>query len=224
MIRLSVKGLAKYITSSPSAQAKVLQDFKYPKSDEPFAMRTYYLETLRAIATFHRDKQPADWLRNVAMALADRSRHEGGSGGRRVAQNARALAQYQQYFSRRSFEVLQAPRFRLAYDTVAISVAPDLFVSEGGRARMIKFQFGGKELSDQAVKVITQCLLVAANKAGHELNAGSVLYLDLPRGAEHTAPRSGTRTWRDIEAACRTIALVWDAIPPPRPSRRAKAA
>ena len=224
MIRLSVRGLAKYIVSSPSAQLKVLQDFKYPKADEPFAMRTFYIDALRAIAAFHRDRHSTDWLRSIAGTLGEQSRSESGSGARRLAQNARAITQYQQYFSTRSFDVLQPPRLRLIQENVTISVAPDLYVMESGRAKMIKFQYGGKELSDQAIKVITQCLLTAAKKAGHEMSANSVSYLDLPRGVAHTAPRSGARVWRDIDAACRTIALVWEAIPPPRPSRRANAA
>jgi len=62
VIKLTVRGLAKYIVASPASQRRVLEDFKYAAGDEPFAMRTYYREAKQCIKSFHRNAHPSDWL------------------------------------------------------------------------------------------------------------------------------------------------------------------
>lgn len=54
MIKLTLKGLAKYVASSPAAQRKILQDFKCPAADEPFAMRVYYREAMDCLKQYIR--------------------------------------------------------------------------------------------------------------------------------------------------------------------------
>jgi hypothetical protein len=61
MIKIGVKGLAKFMTSTAAAQRKVLQDYKFPDEDEPKAMRLYYGEAVDSIRTYHGRELPVDW-------------------------------------------------------------------------------------------------------------------------------------------------------------------
>jgi hypothetical protein len=55
VIRISVKGLAKFIEGGPSAQRRVLREYKYPDEDEPSAMRLYYRDATDRIYAFHKN-------------------------------------------------------------------------------------------------------------------------------------------------------------------------
>lgn len=224
MIKLTLKGLAKYIASSPSAQRKILQDFKYPSADEPFAMRVYYREAMDCLKQYIREQRSPEWLREQARQLTVTQDGQSAKSISRLRQNARAVLLYERLFRTMGVQVLDTPRFRLTFHGVTISVVPDLCLLDGTRKKLIKIQFGGTKLPEQSVKVITQCMLEAANSSGHGLSASSCVYIDLPRGTVHTAPRAGKRTLQDVKAACETISLIWESIPPPGKSKRSAAA
>jgi hypothetical protein len=153
------------------------------------------------------------------------SRQEAGKTAQRLEQNALAIRRYEQFLGARKLEVLDPCRFQLKYFDVVISVVPDLHTREGNKVKLVKIQFGGPPEKEQSIRVMTHCLLEAANLAGLKLPHTSVIYLDLPRAVEHHAQRSGSKTLRDIRAACQTISQLWDLIPPPsRTSRRSAAA
>jgi len=224
MIKLTLKGLAKYIAASPATQRRILQDFKYPSADEPFAMRLYYREATDCLKDYIANRRSSDWLRERSNQLAAAKEGDSPAGARRRRQNAEAVLLYEKHFGERQLEILSTPRFRLTFDDVSVSVVPDLLLREGSKTKLVKLQFGGKRLPTPGIAVITQSLVVAANSGGWEVAPSSVIYVDLPRGDAHTAPRAGKRILRDIRAACQTISQIWESIPPPRKSRRSEAA
>ena len=223
-IRLTLKGVAKYVASSPAAQRKILQEFKYPAADEPFAMRIYYREAMDCLKQYIRHQHSPEWLQEQARRLTSTLDSQPAKSVERLRQNARAVLLYETLFRTTGIEVLDVPRPRLTFHGVTISVVPDLCLLEGTRKKLVKIQFGGKKLADQSVRVITQCMLEAANAGGYGLSASSCLYMDLPREAVHPAPRAGKRTLQDVRAACETISQIWDSIPPPGKSKRSAAA
>jgi hypothetical protein len=224
MIKLTLKGLAKYVASSPAAQRKILQDFKYPAADEPFAMRVYYREAMSCLKQYIRQQRSSEWLREQARNLTLTLDDQPARSMERLRQNARAVLMYEKLFRTTEIKVLDTPRFRLTFHGVTISVVPDLCLLDGTRKKLIKIQFGGKRLSDQSVRVMTQCMLDAANASGYGLSASSCVYIDVPREAVHPAPRAGKRTLQDVKAACETISQIWESIPPPSKSKRSAAA
>lgn len=224
VIKLTLKGLAKYIASSPAAQRKLLQDFKYPAADEPFAMRLYYREAKDCLKQYIRDQRSPEWLREQAHQLTGTLNGQSPKSVERLRQNARAVIAFERFFSATGVELLDTPRFRFTHHGVTISVVPDLSLLDGTRKRLIKIQYGGKRLADPSIRVMTQCMLDAANASSYGLSASSCVYLDLPREAVHTAPRAGKRTLQDVKAACETISQVWESIPPPTRSKRSAAA
>src|SRR5262245_48340896 len=185
MIKLTLKGLAKYIASSPSVQRKILQDFKYPSADEPFAMRVYYQEAMDCLKQYIREQRSSEWLRERARQLTVAEDGQSAKSIGRLRQNARDILLYEKLFRTTGVEVLDTPKFRLSYHGVTISVVPDLCLLDGTRTKLVKIQFGGTKLADQSVRVMTQCMLEAANLNGYGLSGGSCVYMDLPRGVSH---------------------------------------
>ncbi|HQZ38357.1 MAG TPA: hypothetical protein PLH72_04900 [Vicinamibacterales bacterium] len=220
---MSLTGLAKYVASSPAPQRKILQDHKFPASDEAFAMRVYYREATDILKDFIDRQGSNEWLRQQALALRAPRPEQTPKGAARLERNAAAVMCLDRYFGGRKLERLDCPRFRLAYSNVLISVVPHLYVRDGSKMRLIKLQFGGKALPDQAARVIVQCMLEGTRSQGLDLPPSSVMYVDLPRSVVHTA-RAGKKTLNDIKAACETISQIWDSIPPPAASKRKKVA
>lgn len=223
MIKMSAKGLAKFISAGPATQRKIVQDFKYPNADEPFAMRVYYREAKNSLRAYITDQQSSDWLHEQAQVLTQPTSNQSPSHLRRLKQNADAIVQFDQYFGGRKLEVVECPRFQLKFAAVSVSAAPDLLLREETATWLIKVQFGGPKPDKRVVGILAQLLLEGANSRGLALQASSVVYLDVIRNDVYTA-RNGTRTLRDIKAACETISQVWDSIPPPQKSKRSAAA
>lgn len=222
-IKITLTGLAKYVAGSPAPQRKILQDHKFPASDEAFAMRVYYREATDVLKDFIDLQESKEWLRQQALALRAPRAEQTPKGAARLERNAAAVLWLDNFFGSRKIERLDCPRFRLIYSNVSVSVVPHLYIRDGSKMKLIKLQFGGKALPEQAVKVITQCMLEGARSQGLNLPPSSVIYIDLPRNVVHTA-RAGKKTLRDIKAACETISQIWESIPPPAASKRNKAA
>jgi hypothetical protein len=217
MIRLSVKGLAKYMTSGAAAQRKVLRDFKYPREDEPMAMRLYYEDACDCIETFLRGGYDRQWLRAEGDTLAIRAAGVGGRQRARLHHNARAVRQYEQYFGGRRLQLQASLNLAIEFSGVQIKVVPDLNVIEGTKAKIIKLEFSLTPPSDELIAIVVQTMFEAATGQVSDLSPSSVLLFDVPRGAERRGARMRSRTLREIEAACQTIATIWDTIEPPRP-------
>ena len=162
MIRMSVKGLAKYMISGPAAQRKVLRDFKYPREDEPMAMRLYYEDAGDCIETFLRSGYERQWLRAEGEALAVRAAGAEGRQRTRLQHNARAVRQYEQYFGGRQFQLRASLNLSIAFSGVQVKVVPDLNVIEGTRAKIIKLEFSLTPPSDALIAIIVQTMFEAA--------------------------------------------------------------
>jgi hypothetical protein len=219
-IRITVKGLAKYIDGTPAQQRRVLQDFKYPDTDEPAAMRQYYQDATNAVRAFHRNGHDRVRLREQAQTLSARAREADGATATRLRNNARGLMQYEQHFGGRELHVQPSTRMRLDFGEVQIALNPELSVTERGRPKLMKLSFANEEPSEIEVRVIVQCLYEAANRQLGEFPGNAVLFLDVPRGIEHRGARAGARTLREIEAACETISGIWPQIQAPVRRRR----
>lgn len=210
-IRISLKGLVKYMTSRSSVQRKTLSDFKYP-NPEGKAQAGYYREARSAIVTYHRNQHIPDWLRRRADILAANASANSGQIRTRLNHNARALRAYERQFSGRQFTVLTDLALELTFAGVRVSVYPDLHVQEGGKEKMIKLDFNVGSPDDEGIKIVTQAMFEAAEGAGLGLPSSCVLYYDLSSGKIFKGARMGSRMLADIEAACLNIAAIWGTI------------
>jgi hypothetical protein len=212
MIRLSIRGLAKYMTSSPAGQRKVLRDYKYPDEDEPSAMRRYYKDATDRIRVYHRPGHEPSWLRAKVLELSELARLTPGRAGAKLRHNARALAAYEKHFAGRSLLPLPNLRLRLDIGNVVIGVSPDLHAIERKKAKLLKFDFSVAAPSDDMIKIVSQVMFEAAKGSVADLTSSSIEYVDVTRGNEFRGARAGARTLREIEAACATIENVWASI------------
>jgi hypothetical protein len=212
MIKVSVKGLAKFMTSAPAAQRKMLRGYKFPSDDESRAQITYYREAKERIAAFHAQGHQADWLRDQAAQLGQLGAALGGRSETRLRHNARALRHYAVGFGTVSYRVLDDLRLDLIYHGVRVSVVPDLHVLDRGKEKLLKLDFAASAPDPELVKIISQAMFEAAVGVVPNLSAASIGYVDVPRGKVHRGARAGARRRSDIEAACQAIQAIWPTI------------
>lgn len=210
--KISLKGLADFMTASSSRQRTIVREFKYPTEDEAHAKILYYREARDRIAAHHRSRHKVEWLDEQAGHLESLASISTGGTRTRLNHNGRALRAYARHFAKRDYAVLEDLTLGLQHDGVSVSVYPDLHVQEDGASKIIKLDFGVKEPDEEAVRIISQAMFEAAQTGGLGLPSTGVLYLDVARGRTHRGARMGARTRRDIEAACSTISAIWDSI------------
>lgn len=215
MIKLGVKGLAKYMTSGAAAQRKVLRDYKFP-DPEGTAQAKYYRDARKHIVALHQNGHDDAWLLQKADQLDALAGRHGGRSAVRLTNNARGLRNYARAFTSNPYEILPDLSLYLDFGPVRVTVAPELHVRERGQEKIIKLDFATNAPDNQLIKIITQAMYEAAAQNGLGLQAASVLYMDVPRHKVHRGARMGARLTRDIEAACETISAVWDTLQPER--------
>lgn len=211
MINISLKGLAKYMVSSPTTQRKVLRDYKFP-DEEGLAQATYYREARDRIVAYHRGKYQAAWLQTEASGLDVLAANSSGKSKPRLRNNASALREYAAHWGGRRIEPLADVKMVLEYGAVRVKVVPDLHMREGGRSRLVKFEFARTAPDKRVVSIITQAMFEAALARNLGMKAVDILYFDVPRGRVHKGARIGSRMARDIESTCRNIEGIWPTI------------
>ena len=106
MIKLNLKGLAKFMTASAAGQRKVLQQYKFP-DDEGQVIAKYYRDTRDTIARYHEQKHPESWLLDKASDLLfDAKNAPKPQIPSRLKNNARALKFYAEHFLSALYDVL----------------------------------------------------------------------------------------------------------------------
>jgi hypothetical protein len=212
MKKLSLKGLADFMTAPEVKRRKIIHDYKYPSDDEAKAKRTYYREARDRIVAYHRGAHESVWLVEQSAQLDNVAAMSTGQTKTRLRHNARALRAYARNYATRIFEVLDDAPLALHYADVRVSVFPDLHVRESGKEKIIKLEFSNDTVSEQLVKIVSQGMYEAAEQAGMNLAASCVLYLDVTHGVEHKGARIGARMRSNIEAACLNVSAIWDSI------------
>ena len=212
MIKLSLKSLADYITANHARQRKILRDCKYPDTDEASAKIWYYREARDAVTGFHRGGHEQQWLLDRADNLRVLTQSTTGPVKKRLQHNARAIQQYATNCSDRVCTVEHELRLHIDFGHVRITARPDLHITERSKTRVIKLEFGVDAPAPDEIKIISQGLYEAAKGVLPAITNRSVIYLDVPRSLEHFGARAGSRTLREMEAACQNIEAVWPTL------------
>ena len=210
MIKLSLKGLADFMTSGPRRQRNILRNYKYP--DEGFFPATYYKEARLHIDAYHKYNRQPNWLSKIEQGLRLEAAHSSGRTVDRLKNNARILRHYRNHFSEKKYELLDDLLLTLSFHDVIITVTPDLHVLESNTEKLVKLEFTSKKPKDTVRLIITQALFEASEQAGMGLSSRQILYVDIPRGLEHLGARMGSRRRSEIEAACQNISAIWPTI------------
>jgi hypothetical protein len=77
VIRLTAKGLAKYMTSGAASQRKILRDYKFP-DPEGAVQAKYYAEARRVIEQYHTAGNDASVIASAVDHLGTKAAREGG--------------------------------------------------------------------------------------------------------------------------------------------------
>ena len=212
MIQISLKGLAKFMTTTAAGQRKILRDFKYP-DEEGQAQAAYYRDARNAIAKFHDQKLPSSWLGNQADSLlANASTAPKPQISARLKNNARGLRSYACCFAATTYDILSDVNLGLCIGEVLVTVNPDLHVLEKGKEKLLKLEFSSQKPHSDLIKIVSQAMFEAALADGMRLPSAQVLYIDVPRGIRHKGARFGALTRKNIEAACQNIWAIWNSI------------
>jgi hypothetical protein len=211
MIKIGMKGLAKFMTSDDSQRRRVLKDYKFP-DPEGSAQAYYYREARDFIETFHKRNHEPGWLSEMAGRLRVLGAAASGRTSARLRHNARALDQYQEHFSDRKFSVETDFRKKLLVNGVSISVIPDLHVKERKAEKLIKLEFVKDEMHPDIPKIICQLMLWAASELGLQIRSSGVCVYDVPRGGVHKEARIGSRIQKRVEDSCQNLVAIWDTI------------
>jgi hypothetical protein len=78
--------------------------------------------------------------------------------------------------------------------------------------KIIKLEFSARATNPKVFEIMSQCMFEAARLAGMPVSSKDVLVYDVPRGQVYRGARFGSRTAKDIEAACEVISAVWERI------------
>jgi hypothetical protein len=211
MIRITSKGLAKFMLGGPATQRKTLRDFKFP-NPEGSAQATYYSPARNAIKRYHGEGNDP----SILVHEVDRLRiSAGGSTDAqrgRLENNIRALQSYLKNFGQERFQVLPTPRLRFSFRTVVVSATADLHVEDGSTRKLIKLDLSKKAPDPKMVRAILQIMFQAALEGGLGVEPRNVVYLDVDRAAQYKGARVRTRLQAEIEAACRNVEALWPGI------------
>ncbi|MEP7345620.1 MAG: hypothetical protein ABI877_10140, partial [Gemmatimonadaceae bacterium] len=181
MIKIGIKGLAKFMTSSAAQQRKILRDYKFP-DEEGTAQAGYYREARHLVSEYHRHRHPAEWLRSKAGVLQATAAALGGRIATRLRHNARGIQQYATHFPTRRYDVLAERKLYYHCGNVRVTIVPDLHVREGERERLLRLEFTKDEPDPAVVKIISQLMFEAALHARLAVKSTDVLYVDVGRG------------------------------------------
>ena len=161
--RISIKGLAKFMTSSNLTQRKTLRDYKYP-DPEGSAQAIYYREARDSLSAFHERSLPVEWLRQRATLLISLAAQSSKSAETRLRNNARALNAYAERFPNTRYSVLPDLRLEFTNSAVRVTAYPDLHVREGRDEKLLRFEFGAAEPDGRAIQILAQGMLMAPRR------------------------------------------------------------
>ncbi len=210
--RITLKGLADFMTSNPAKQRRIVHDFKYPEEDDGRAKIMYYREARDDIQRYHRKKFAPGWIRQRAGEIAVTANASAGARRKRLEHNSRALRQYADHFGLLTLDLLPINQMNYVVGDLVVSVKPDLHATINGKEAFVKVEYGAEPLTEYEAKVITQVMHEAACQSGFSIPASKVLCLDVSSGIVYKGAGLKAMMHKDVDAACKTIAAIWDDV------------
>jgi hypothetical protein len=211
MIKISVKGLAKFMTSGSVGQRSVLKNFKFP-DPQGAVQAAYYSEARRAIEEFHESENDAASIVEEVKKLSEKAYSASENSRVRIEHNIRALQSYLNIFGTENFTILPCPRLSLIHNSVSVGSTPDLCARYKGRRKLIKLDLGTRSPDPKVVNIVLQVIFEAAQLANLSIEPRDVLYLDVPGETIHRTAKTRSRLKKEIEAACENIEALWPSI------------
>jgi hypothetical protein len=208
VIRITAKGLAKYMTSGDARKRKILRDYKFP-DPEGAVQSKYYAEARRVIEQYHGGGNDASIIVSAVDELNTKAAREFDRKRDRLRNNIRALESYLSNFGKKKLTILPTPDVKFTHGQVLVSAYPDLYVKDGDRHKIIKLDLGKDHPKPEMIKIVLQVMYAAAQAANLPVLPKDIIYVEVEHGTQHSGVKKRARLQRDIEAACQTIEDVW---------------
>jgi len=211
MIKITAKGLAKFMTAGESRKRSILRNFKFP-DPEGYAQANYYNEARTAIDRFACGQLSMADLFARAEELRDGARASCGVTSARLRNNARAVSQFARNFPRFACVALGDVKLSISVAGVRVSSAPDLHANVKGRESLIRFDLSGQPAHVLVPSIVCQLMADAASVRGLGVDPKDCLYIEVAKGIIHRRARPRARISKDIDAACKNIAAIWPTV------------
>ena len=212
MIKITAKGLAKFMTAGESRKRTILRDFKHP-DPEGFAQANYYREAREAIRQFLKGETDLATLNQRAAALRVGALSASGSTVTRLRSNARAIAQFARNFPDFECDVLNdIDDLSVLHAGVRVSASPDLHVRLRGRETLVRLDFSKQPQLALVPRVMCQLMADACASCGVAIAPKDCLYIDVPRGTQHRKAKARSRASKNILAAMENVKAIWATV------------
>jgi hypothetical protein len=210
-IKISVNGLAKFMTSSEATRRTLLKDFKFPfnKDGSKKPQIVWYSEARAVIRDYHEAENNASIIVTAIEKLIAKREENPEKNAARINDNIRALETYLKHFSDRTFTILATPKPTYVHGEVFVGTSPDLYVDENGKKKLIKLDFSEKKPNVDAVEIMLKVMHEAASVAELPVRPADIIYLDITRKTQYTGKTLNKQLKKNIDAACETIEDIW---------------
>ena len=210
-IKISVNVLAKFMTSSETTRRNLLRDCKFPfnKNGTKKPQIVRYSEARATIRDFHESGNNAAVIVSAIEKLINKREQNPQKNADRINDNIRVLEAYLTDYSGEKFTVLETPKPSYIHGEVVVTTTPDLYVADGGKNKLIKFDFSEKKPNEEAVQILLKVMHEAAAGAELPVHPADVVYLDIARKMQYTGKKLNKQLKKNIDAACETIEDIW---------------
>ena len=204
-------GLVEYMGASSARQRQIVEEFKHPDPDG--VRRVNYYKTARdTIVRFYRNGCD----QNVVLSAIDSLDNEYGDtqyARTKIKANTKALQCFLRDFAHRSLTSIHGPLTKTyVHAGVTVNVTVELRAKERGKIRCVKFQFARTNDPVEHGKIVCQLMyrVLQSRLAMPPLSAMRVW--NCHDGKIYNLSNVRSRTGKEIEAACKNIALIWNSI------------
>jgi hypothetical protein len=213
-IRVSMTGLASFVTTAGRSAESRLEPFKFNKRGEGFARSVYYQLALKTIRVYHSNDNDASIFDQALLEIQTRVDKSTDKRERtRLDHNASAIATYRKVYGRRKFKTLPNKRLQYRIGGIVITAQPDLWVEEQGTQVLLKI--GMAKHSPSYIDILLAVLRKAAVSSKYKIRAKNIVYLNVASGREMICSGGLTRFNLTFKQAAKEIREAWPRIANP---------
>lgn len=223
--QVSINQLANYLVASPAQRRRIIRDAKYPAA---FRVNWYDLAR-RPICAFIAggltDEGPLTTEATRLYSLTGATAYE-DARNRTNAEALEAFPECCEEIDLAGMTVQAGPNDcpKLVIHGISISVRPEFLLCGQHRgqgcAGALKLYFSKDDRLTEDTALYITCVLMRyvqnhCQPTNHITRHANCQVVDVFGKQVYSAPRSTTRRFQDIDAACQELALLWPTVEPP---------
>jgi len=210
-IRISVSGMAEFVTSPGRSTKSLLHPYKFNKRGEGFVRSRYYQLAIAAIRAYHAaGNDIAVFEKNIHELQARAEATTKPWERPKLANNIRAIEAYRRVYGNRHFTICPNHRLEYRINEIIVTARPDLWVQENDTQVLLKIGLAKKRPA--YVDILLTIIRKAAVNSGYRIRSKNIVYLDVSTGKELICS-AGLRRFNKVFAEkAREIVTVWPTI------------